>query len=202
MDPIPTFPVSLPLAFFPLSTDRTYTLAEFEAFAFSNKELFIERENDGRISVLLPVGGGVGDAQAQFIASLTLHARQTGGQSQSSRMGYLLPDTSLRLCGASYISLERLRVIKGQDLSHFFPLVPDFIVEVVSVIRPLQHWHHRIAASWIANGVRLAWLADVDNDRLWIYRADHSVELVTPLNRTIEGEDVLPGFTFDLNLLS
>ena len=56
--------------------------------------------------------------------------------------------------------------------------------------------------SWIANGVRLAWLADVDNDRLWIYRADHSVELVTPLNRIIDGEDVLPGFTFDLNLLS
>ena len=202
MEPIPPFPASLPLAFFPLSTKRTYTLAEFEAFAFSNKELFIEREKDGRISVLLPVGCRVGHAQTQFIASLTLQARQTGGQSQSSRMGYLLPDTSLRMCGASYISPERLRAIQGQDLNHFFPLVPDFIVEVVSVIRPLQHWHRRIAETWIANGVRLAWLADVDNDRLWISRADRSAALVTPLDRPITGEDVLPGFTFDLNLLS
>lgn len=56
--------------------------------------------------------------------------------------------------------------------------------------------------SWIANGVQLAWLVDVDNDRLWVYRADHSVELVTPLDHEITGEDVLPGFTFDLSLLS
>lgn len=56
--------------------------------------------------------------------------------------------------------------------------------------------------AWIGNGVKLAWLIDVDSDRLWIYRADRSVELVTPLNRAIGGEDVLPGFSFDLTLLS
>jgi Uma2 family endonuclease len=57
-------------------------------------------------------------------------------------------------------------------------------------------------SAWIANGVKLAWLIDVDADRLWIYRADRSVELVTPLDRIVTGEDVLPGFEFDLKLLS
>ncbi len=56
--------------------------------------------------------------------------------------------------------------------------------------------------AWIGNGVKLAWLIDVDTDRLWIYRADHSVELITPLDRALTGENVLPGFTFDLRLLS
>ncbi|OAV44032.1 hypothetical protein A3850_005770 [Lewinella sp. 4G2] len=56
--------------------------------------------------------------------------------------------------------------------------------------------------TWIANGVKLAWLIDVDADKLWIYRADSSVKIVSPLNQTITGEDVLPGFEFDLRLLS
>jgi len=42
----------------------------------------------------------------------------------------------------------------------------------------------------------------VDNDRLWIYRPDHSVELITPLDQIITGEVVLPGFEFDLKLLA
>ncbi|MGB3798729.1 MAG: Uma2 family endonuclease [Lewinella sp.] len=193
---------SFPLPFFPLRSERRFTLVEFEQFAFSDKELFIEYEADGHVSVLLPVSGQVGHQQAQLITAFTMYAREKGGNSLSSRMGYLLPDGSVRMCSASYVSRKSMLEVKGMDLNHFVLLVPDAVAEIVSPIRTLPQWQQRMAEVWIANGVKLAWLTDEDSDRLWIYRADHSVELVSPLDRTITGEDVLPGFTFDLNLLS
>ncbi|MEM6771919.1 MAG: Uma2 family endonuclease, partial [Bacteroidota bacterium] len=54
---------------------------------------------------------------------------------------------------------------------------------------------------WIANGVRLAWLVDVDNEMLWIYRQNGEVSLVHPFEQEVSGEDVLPGFSFDLQNL-
>ena len=89
-----------------------------------------------------------------------------------------------------------------EERAKFLKVVPEFIVEVRSPSDSLVELEAKMRDTWIANGVHLAWLVDVDEDKLWIYRADRSVELVTPLDRVVTGEDVLPGFTFDLKLLS
>ena len=79
---------------------------------------------------------------------------------------------------------------------------PEFIVEVVSPSDTLSDVEDKMRNVWMWNGVKLGWLVDVDADKLWVYRADGSVEPVTPLDQMITGEDVLPGFEFDLRILT
>ncbi|THH39917.1 Uma2 family endonuclease [Neolewinella litorea] len=186
----------------PLYTAHQLSLEQFEAFCRVNPNLLAEREPDGRIKIMCPVSFDSSGYEAEFIADLKLYARAQGGAALSSAVGLRLPDGSVRSPDACYVSAAKLSAFTARDRQHFLAVVPDFVVEVKSPNDDLQDLESKMRDTWIANGVRLAWLADVENDRLWIYRADHSVELVSPLDRTIDGEDVLPGFTFDLNLLS
>ena len=55
--------------------------------------------------------------------------------------------------------------------------------------------------TWIANGVQLAWLLDPKNQLTYIYRADGSERVVSGFDKVLEGEEVLPGFQFDLFIL-
>lgn len=54
--------------------------------------------------------------------------------------------------------------------------------------------------SWIANGVRLAWLIDPYEEKAWVYRADGSIEVVKGFEgKKLSGEDVMPGFELELD---
>ena len=59
----------------------------------------------------------------------------------------------------------------------------------------------KMTDTWIANGVRLAWLIDPVEQKAYIYRADGSIQVVADFSAKLGGEDVLPGFEFDLGLL-
>lgn len=52
--------------------------------------------------------------------------------------------------------------------------------------------------TWIANGVRLAWLIDPKMQRAYIYRPDQPVEECLGFDRKLSGEEVCPGFELDL----
>jgi len=186
----------------PVVSQRQLSADEFEAYALANSDFIMEQEVDGTIKIISPVGGRSGNRENQFNANLTLHERSHSGQSFSGSTGFRLPDGSTKSPDAAYVSEAQLSQLTEEERSKFLRVVPEFIVEVRSPSAPLAELEAKMRDTWIANGVKLAWLADVDHDRLWIYRADHSVELVTPLDRTLTGEEVLPGFTFDLRLLS
>jgi Uma2 family endonuclease len=194
--------VQLPSAREKIYLDRRMNGEEFAAFCARNPELVIELEADGRVKIMSPVTPLSGSRENEIATELGMYARKNGGKAYSSSTGFTLPDGSVKSPDTSYVSAAQLSKFTAEDLRHFAPIVPEFIVEVVSPSDTLAEVQEKVRDTWIANGVRLAWLVDVDADKLWIYRADHSVELVTPLDRTIAGEDVLPGFTFDLKHLS
>jgi Uma2 family endonuclease len=186
----------------PVRSQKKLTPDEFEEFALHNPELFIEQEADGTIKFMSPVGGTSGNREAQLCADLILYERNHSGKAYGANTGFRLPDGSTKAPDGAYVSRDKLDRLSSEEQARFLRLVPDFVVEVLSPSDQLADVQTKMRDTWIANGVRLAWLVDVDGDKLWIYRADHSVELVTPLDRTITGEDVLPGFTFDLKHLS
>ncbi|WP_256534235.1 Uma2 family endonuclease [Lewinella sp. JB7] len=192
----------LPDALLPVYSSKRVTADEFAALCEEHPDMHAELEVDGRLKIMSPVGGLSGNRENEFNADLTLYARAQGGKAFSASTGFRLPDGSIRSPDAAYLSDAQLSQLSPEQFEKFIPAGPVFIIEVLSVSDGLREAETKMRDTWIANGVRLAWLADVDNQRLWIYRADHSVELVSPLDRTITGEDVLPGFTFDLNLLA
>lgn len=55
--------------------------------------------------------------------------------------------------------------------------------------------------AWMANGVRLAWLLDPESQTAWVYRTNGNIEAVAGFDKKLSGEDVLPGFEFDLSVL-
>ena len=54
---------------------------------------------------------------------------------------------------------------------------------------------------WIENGASLAWLINPENKMVSIYRADNSVEIIQGFTNKLSGENVLPGFELDLQIL-
>ncbi len=178
------------------------TNLEFEDFCFANPELVIEREANGILKIMTPVPPISGQRETEFITDLKIYSRAYGGEVFSSSTGFRLPDSSVKSPDACHVSAEQLKPFTPEQLRHFAEIVPEFIVEVVSPSDELSEAEDKMRNVWMRNGVKLGWLVDVDADKLWIYRENGSVELITPLDQTITGEDILPGFEFDLRILT
>lgn len=175
---------------------------DFEDLCFKNKDLLIEREPDGKIKIMSPMSPYSSNNEAEFIADLKLYARANGGKAYSSQVGFLLPDDSVRMPGACYVSREQIARYSSEELKHIVLIVPEFVVEVLSPSDSLKDLHLKMAEQWIGNGVLLGWLVDVNQEKLWIYRQNGTVDLIEDFEQTISGEDVVPGFEFDLRNLS
>lgn len=183
-----------------ITYDEHLNNEEFWELCASNPDLHIEREADGKIKVMSPVGFKTGKRENLINAYLTIWAIEQGlGTTASPSTGFVLPTGEVRSADASWISDERLGQVEEEELDRFPELVPDFIVEIRSKSDNLKPTQRKMQDTWIANGVRLGWLIDVKNAQVFIYRADGSVEIVSGMNTELTGEDVLPNFSFDLN---
>ena len=82
----------------------------------------------------------------------------------------------------------------------FAPVCPEFIVEVKSPSDSLKELKNKMT-EWMANGVELAWLIDIEEHKVNIYHKDESHQEIENFDKKLSGGDVLPGFEFDLSLL-
>jgi Uma2 family endonuclease len=174
----------------------------FEQICADNPEMRIEREPNGKLIIMPPAHTETGlyENQAQF--ELELWNRQAQlGKVFSASSGFTLPDYSIRSADASWVSNEKYAALSAGERKSFARFVPDFVIEIKSDTDDLRALKQKMPETWIANGVRLAWLIDVAAEKTYIYRANGSVEVVEGFDKKLSGEDVLPGFEFDLNLL-
>ncbi|MEM8525949.1 MAG: Uma2 family endonuclease [Bacteroidota bacterium] len=175
----------------------------FITFCGTYPELLMERDENGKITIISPVFGGSGFRESLLIRRVGNWCESYGqGQVGSSQIGYDLPDGSTRSPDVSWISQERLSNLTPKEIEkRFLPIVPDFIVELRSASDSLKKLKKKIQEKWIGNGVRLAWLIDPYKERAYIYREDESVEVevVKNFKGTLSGEDVLPNFELKLS---
>lgn len=86
----------------------------------------------------------------------------------------------------AWLSNERFAGLTNEQRRGFPPVVPEFIVEVMSPSERL-HAAQRMMQQWIDNGVELGWLIDSDNRCVYVYRQGQEMRPV--LNESqIEGE--------------
>ncbi|MBW3584602.1 MAG: Uma2 family endonuclease, partial [Cyanobacteria bacterium 0813] len=78
----------------------------------------------------------------------------------------------------------------------FAPICPDFVVELRSTTDSLEKLRAKMKV-YVKNGARLGWLLDRKNRKVEISRQDREVEILDE-PATLSGEDVLPGFVWDL----
>ncbi|MCW5924702.1 MAG: Uma2 family endonuclease [Saprospiraceae bacterium] len=181
---------------------RRMTDEEFYAFCRENPELKIEQDKYGNVIVMPPVSPDSASSELEVGTDLTVWNRKTRlGKTFSSSVMFTLPDGSKRMPDASWISSEKYDRLSERERQSFAKIVPDFVIEVRSPSDSLTELKEKMTDAWIANGVRLAWLLDPESQSVWVYRADGSTETLAGFDKKLSGEDVLPGFEFDLSVL-
>jgi len=111
-------------------------------------------------------------------------------------VGIRLPDGSLRSANASYATEARMpkRAIPRDG----FPSVcPNFVIELYGKPGSLAELQNKMESVWLANGVELGWLIDVEERTVFFYRKGKPVEqLLQPTE--VSGEGPVAGFQLNL----
>ena len=187
---------------FELRPSQRMTDAEFMEFCAENPDMRIEQDKNGKIILMPPVDhdGGVAEGKTYGYLFLWWLTNQKG-LAYSPTTGFTLPDTSIRSADGAWASDEKIAALSSADRQKFAPLVPDFVVEVRSNSDRIGKLKKKMTDTWIANGVRLAWLIDPKMKRAYIYRPGQPVEEVRGFHHVLSGEDVCPGLELDLKNL-
>ena len=174
---------------------------EFYAFCVANKHLRIERDENNQIYIMPPVGGNTGRKHIKTAFALEQwNIQHKLGQTFDSSTGFELPDGSMRSPDAAWVTNEKWNSISEEEKENFLPFAPDFIIEVLSPTDNLVPARQKMD-KWIQNGTRLAWLIVPQKQLVFIYRSDGTVDKAEGFDKKLSGENVLPGFEFDLRAL-
>ncbi|MBX2890579.1 MAG: Uma2 family endonuclease [Saprospiraceae bacterium] len=179
-----------------ISFEEPMSKEQFTLLAERFPYLRMEREADGKVLIMSPVKRGSGKREPKLSGFLFMWHNQHGlGELHRPSSGFDLPDGSTKSPDVAWISEERLRNISNDDEEIFVPVVPDFVAEVRSATDRLKKTQQKMTETWMANGVRLAWLIDPYEEKAYIYQQDREVEIIEGLDgKKLSGEDVLPGF--------
>ncbi len=172
----------------------------FYDFCRQNDHLKFERNADGTIVAMPNTGGKTGNLNTKIISRLDIWSETYGGLVFDSSTAFKLPNGATRSPDTAWLSDARWNALTPEQQEKFPPIAPDFVVELMSNT-DVQASARTKMDEYMANGVRLGWLIDIKRQEVFIYQADGITRTHTDFNASLSGEDILPGFSFDLRLL-
>ena len=187
---------------FPLHVPETLRLQvtpeQFADLAASNQDLHLELTAMGELILNPPTGWETGERNSKIAGELYLWWRTQGepGKIFDSSTAFVLPNGAIRSPDAAWVSPERWAALTLPQKGAFAEVCPDFALELRSgsdALRPLQ----AKMQEYLANGARLGWLINPQDQQVEIYRAGRSVEVLAQPDQLL-GEDVLQGLVLEL----
>lgn len=170
---------------------------EFEAFCRLNRDLRIEMTAEGDLIIMSPTFTRTGIRNSSINAQLYIwNEHDNAGAVCDSSSMFVLPNGAKRSPDASWVSRSRLVNLTEDQRAGFFPLCPDFVIELRSSSDSLDELHDKMR-EYIANGARLGWLLDPTTRTVYVYQADGSMKEIKDAER-IEGEPPVAGLVLDL----
>lgn len=180
-------------------------LAEPKVFyevALKNPDFQWERDNKGNIIFMTPTYSGTGKFNEEMLLQLGIwNKKQKNGIVFDSSTGFSLPDGSIVSPDASWIRKDRwLAIPKKEREESFAPIAPDFVIELKSKNNLLKDLHDKMS-NYIQNGVKLGWLIDLDEEKIYIYEPPQLtfVRTINSFSGKLSGTPVLPDFELDLD---
>ena len=156
-----------------------------------------ELSPEGEIIAMPPVNHPGGLHENDTATELNVWSRSFGGMATGSNAFYRMPVTGgVLVPDAAWISPDRLAAhppSPGEPI----PICPDFVIEIRSTHDNLSPLHAKMRL-YVQNGVLLGWLIDARNRRVYVYRAGQTEPELLENPANLLGEDVLPGFTFEV----
>nr|MDJ0511452.1 Uma2 family endonuclease [Crocosphaera sp.] len=95
----------------------------------------------------------------------------------------------------------RWDTLTPQEKQGFPPIVPDFIIELVSPSDLKNQRYENLQAKmqeYLENGVQLGWLIEPSTKIVEVYRFGKPVEILNN-PQSLSGENILPGFSLNLS---
>jgi len=174
---------------------------EFFLFAQEMQGFQVERTADGTILIRELAGSETGNFNSEVTTEVSLwNRKKKQGKTFDSSTGFTLPNEAVRSPDTAWIALERWEALPKADRLRFAHISPDFVIEIRSQTDSLSVLQAKMT-EYINNGVRLAWLIDPQEEQVFLYRADGSVEAIDSSLTPLSGEAVLPGFELRLSEL-
>ncbi|MBH8563994.1 Uma2 family endonuclease [Nostoc sp. CENA67] len=172
---------------------------QFFEFCQINRDLRIERNQFGEISIMSPTGGTTGNRGGHIFGQLWVWSEQDGtGITFDSSTGFQLSTGANRSPDASWMKLERWNALSSEQQETFAPICPDFVVELRSPSDNLQPLKEKMAEYIKEPGIQLGLLIDRKQHQVYIYRPGLPEEcLDNPA--TVSGDPVLPGFVLNMS---
>jgi len=180
-----------------LQFPSSMTDEQFFELCQMNRDLRIERNKSGEISIMPPTGSETGNRNFNLALQLGNWSEKDGtGICFDSSTGFKLSTGAERSPDASWVKIERWNTLTEEEQERFAPLCPDFVVELMSPSDTLEKTRSKMK-EYMENGARLGWLINRKQKQIEVYRPNQEVEVLES-PQTVSGEDVLPGFVLDL----
>jgi Uma2 family endonuclease len=173
---------------------------QFYQLCRQNPDVKFERNAKGELIIMSPTGGETGKRNAKLTTRFTLWSEQTNlGEVFDSSTCFKLPNGADRSPDVAWIKKERWDALTLEEQEKFPPIAPDFVLELMSPTDTLKETQSKMQ-EYMGNGVRLGWLINRKNRTVEIYRQGKQVEVLESPTH-LSGEDVLPGFVLDLQIV-
>ena len=181
-----------------LQMPSSMTDDQFFEFCQLNRDLRIERNQFGDISIMSPAGSETGNREGKIIQQLMNWTDEDGtGIAFSSSTGFTLSTGAKRSPDASWIKLSRWNKLTPAQQKKFAPICPDFVIELRSASDNLQPLKDKMQEYMQEPGIQLGLLIDRKNRRVYVYRPGQIEECLENPD-TVSCEAVLPGFVLNM----
>jgi Uma2 family endonuclease len=177
------------------------TPEQFEQLAYAEQLARLELTKTGELIIMSPTGGTAGRKNRRLTQQLGNWADRDGtGEVFDSSTVFVLPNGARRSPDVSWIRLERWNQLTQAQQDGFPPIVPNFVIELVSPSDLKNQRYEDLQAKmqeYLENGTQLGWLIEPSAKTVEIYRSGQQVEILNN-PQTLSGEEILPGFNLDL----
>ncbi|MEY2911521.1 MAG: hypothetical protein RLZZ184_830 [Cyanobacteriota bacterium] len=177
---------------------------QFYQLCIANEPCQLELTQTGELIIMPPTGGESGIRNSDINIELGLWNRQTKlGKVFDSSTEFKLPSGAYRCPDAAWVKLARWDALSKEEKKRFPPLCPDFVVELRSETDSLEKLRTKMR-EYENNGALLGWLIDPQTPLVEIYRYGKDVEVLNfdfDNPPKLSGEDILPGFILDLQII-
>lgn len=183
------------------------SLSDSKAFyeiVLHNPDYQWERDSNGNIILMTPtysLSGKYNSKLSQLLANW--NDQYQLGEVFDSSTGFTLPDTSIVSPDVSWIRRDRWYQLNKKERSEMFaPIAPDFVIELKSK-NNLLHELQKKMEQYVRNGVKLGWLIDIDDEKVYVYEQPNTSpsRIIKNFQQCINGDPILKGFTLNLNEL-